>query len=234
MYSGILRPKEDKIMKRFEQHENLMEGSKHLSSEQQAPIVVLERHRDYTSNGSVQVMLFADRLEVWNPGALPPSLTLEKLRVAHGSVPGNPLLAESLYLTKYIERMDTGTDDMIRRCKAAGLAEPEFMVSDGFRAIVRRQPDSQPESQLKSQGKSLEMRVLILLDGGSMGKLELSRRLGQREISGQLNKVVRSLLDNQIIEYTIPSKPKSRLQKYRLTEKGKATLKAWEQGERKI
>ncbi|MDO8369852.1 MAG: ATP-binding protein [Candidatus Nitrotoga sp.] len=31
---------------------------------------------NYTSNGSVQVMLFADRLEVWNPGALPPSLTL--------------------------------------------------------------------------------------------------------------------------------------------------------------
>lgn len=28
-------------------------------------------HRDYTSNGSVQVMLFRDRLEVWNPGQLP-------------------------------------------------------------------------------------------------------------------------------------------------------------------
>jgi len=25
-------------------------------------------HRDYTSNASVQVMLFSDRLEVWNPG----------------------------------------------------------------------------------------------------------------------------------------------------------------------
>jgi len=28
-------------------------------------------HRDYTSNAGVQVMLFADRLEVWNPGELP-------------------------------------------------------------------------------------------------------------------------------------------------------------------
>ena len=50
-------------------------------------------HRDYTSAGSVQVMLFADRLEIWNPGALPPPLTLDKLRVPHESVPGNPLLA---------------------------------------------------------------------------------------------------------------------------------------------
>ena len=31
-------------------------------------IVNAVAHRDYTSNGSVQVMLFSDRLEVWNPG----------------------------------------------------------------------------------------------------------------------------------------------------------------------
>lgn len=60
-------------------------------------IVNAVAHRDYTSNGSVQVMLFSDRLEVWNPGTLPPSLTLEKLRHPHGSVPGNPLFAEPLY-----------------------------------------------------------------------------------------------------------------------------------------
>ena len=57
-------------------------------------IVNAVAHRDYTSNGSVQVMLFADRLEIWNPGALPPSLTLEKLRQPHGSMPANPLLAD--------------------------------------------------------------------------------------------------------------------------------------------
>ena len=34
-------------------------------------IVNAVAHRDYTSAGSVQVMLFADRLEIWNPGRLP-------------------------------------------------------------------------------------------------------------------------------------------------------------------
>jgi len=68
-------------------------------------IVNAVAHRDYTSNGSVQVMLFSDRLEVRNPGRLPADLTLEMLRGPHTSVPANPLLAESLYLTKYIERM---------------------------------------------------------------------------------------------------------------------------------
>jgi ATP-dependent DNA helicase RecG len=103
-------------------------------------IVNAVAHRDYTSNGSVQVMLFSDRLEVWNPGTLPAPLTLAKLRHPHGSVPGNPLLAEPLYLTKYIERMGTGTGDMIERCRKAGLKEPEFTLSDGFVTTIRRKP----------------------------------------------------------------------------------------------
>ena len=82
-------------------------------------------------------MLFADRLEVRNPGRLPLPLTLEKLREAHRSVPGNPLLGEALYLTEYIECMGTGTLDMIRRCVDAGLAEPEFAVTDGFVTTIR-------------------------------------------------------------------------------------------------
>ena len=85
-------------------------------------IVNAVAHRDYTSAGSVQVMLFADRLEVWNPGRLPPPLTLEKLRVPHESIPGNPLLARAMYLVKYIEQMGTGTLDMIERCVRCGFA----------------------------------------------------------------------------------------------------------------
>ncbi len=83
-------------------------------------------------------MLFADRLEIWNPGGLPPSLTLEKLRHPPGSVPRNPLLAEPLYLTKYIEHMGTGTGDMIRRCREVGLPEPEFSISDGLKTTIWR------------------------------------------------------------------------------------------------
>ena len=101
-------------------------------------IVNAVAHRDYTDNSSVQVMLFADRLEVMNSGQLPPPLTVEKLRVAHQSLPGNPLLAESMYLLRYIERMGTGTVDMIRRCADAGLPEPEFVASGGFVTTIRR------------------------------------------------------------------------------------------------
>jgi len=94
-------------------------------------IVNAVAHRDYTSNASVQVMLFADRLEVWNPGELPPSLTPERLREPHASIPRNPLIAEPLYLARYIEKAGSGTLDIIERCGEAGLPSPDFEERSG-------------------------------------------------------------------------------------------------------
>ena len=88
-------------------------------------------HRDYASNASVQVMLFADRLEVWNPGELPPSLTPERLREPHASIPRNPLVAEPLYLARYIEKAGSGTLDMIEKCSEARLPAPDFEERGG-------------------------------------------------------------------------------------------------------
>jgi len=88
-------------------------------------------HRDYHSNASVEVRLFADRLEIWNPGTLPGTLTLDALRDDHPSVPNNPLIAESLYLTRYIERVGSGTQTMIELCREAGLPEPQFEQRSG-------------------------------------------------------------------------------------------------------
>ncbi len=88
-------------------------------------------HRDYASNASVQIMLFADRLEIWNPGELFPPLTTEALRRPHPSIPRNPLIADPLFLTRYIERAGSGTLDMIELCRAAGLPPPEFRQEHG-------------------------------------------------------------------------------------------------------
>ena len=145
----------------------------------------------------------------------PPSLTLASLRLPHGSVPANPLLAEPLYLTKYIERMDAGTRDMIRRCREAGLVEPEFAVSDGFVTTVWRKTGEVEAEQPESQPESLEQRVLALLANGPLAKAA---------ISGHLNQVIRVLLADQTLEYTVPDKPTSRLQQYRLTDKGRVLL----------
>ena len=57
-----------------------------------------------------------------------------------------------------------------------------------------------------------------------MSKSELSKELGQKKASGQLYNVVRDLLDDQMIEYTLPEKPRSPRQKYQLTDEGRTKL----------
>ena len=104
--------------------------------------------------------------EITNPGRLPESLTLESLRHPHASVPHNPLVAEPLYLTQYIERMGTGTGDMIRRCAEHGLPEPGFSCRDGFVTTIWRMPvESAPGGEGmpgkmsgKTEGKSCPKR----------------------------------------------------------------------------
>ncbi|MBY4598102.1 Fic family protein [Ottowia caeni] len=52
------------------------------------------------------------------------------------------------------------------------------------------------------------------------GKAELAKALGHVSVSGALHRQTRRLLDAGIIEMTIPEKPQSRLQRYRLTAAG--------------
>jgi ATP-dependent DNA helicase RecG len=51
--------------------------------------------------------------------------------VPHACIPRNPLIADPLFLARYIEKADTGTLDMIARCCEAGLPEPEFRQDGG-------------------------------------------------------------------------------------------------------
>jgi predicted HTH transcriptional regulator len=88
-------------------------------------------HRDYASAGAVQVSVFADRVEVWNPGVLPAPLTTESLRHPHGSIARNPRLCEALFLARYIEKYGTGTLLMIRESLAHNLPEPDFAQRGG-------------------------------------------------------------------------------------------------------
>lgn len=99
-------------------------------------IVNAVAHRDYASAAAIQVYVFADRVEVWNPGEMPPSLTPESLRQQHPSLPRNPLIAEPLFLAHYIEKMGSGTLDVIAGCQAAELPEPEF-VQEGDQFVLR-------------------------------------------------------------------------------------------------
>ena len=209
----------------------------------QEAIVNAVCHRDYRSNGSVQVMLFRNRLEIWNPGVLPFGLTIAKLYEDHKSIPANPLLAEPMYYKGYIEKAGTGTGDIVEKCRSYGLPMPQYQQDEDFRVVLYR-PEIEESVPDQLQGTQSEVRDPV--KGPSQGPSQgLSQGLSQKSVEKilhfciepqklaflckQMNfanrtkfrdKYISPLLREEYLEMTIPGKPTSSQQKYRTTTKG--------------
>ena len=76
----------------------------------------------------------------------------------------------------------------------------------------------------KSGPKSIQEKILEALCENELSSAKLVAAIGQHTLSGKLKLAIKAMLANGLIEYTIPNKPRSRLQKYRLTEKGRSVL----------
>jgi len=189
-------------------------------------------HRDYTSNASVQVMLFKNRLEVWNPGHLPYGMTVEKLKQKHSSIPVNPLIAEPLYLAGTIERMGTGTGDIIKQCKRAGLKPPEFVEKEDFRVVlwrnrqsarqvVEQAPIKHPSSthQVPIKYPSSTMQLLSVIKG-EMTRQEIQILLKLSDRVNLRDSYLQPAIEQGLVAMKFPNIPNHPKQCYYLTAKG--------------
>lgn len=86
-------------------------------------------HRDYRSGVATTVRVYDKRLEVWNPGSLPPDLPVEALLREHTSHSPNRLLAECFFNTGIIERWGSGTLRMAAALEEQDQPQPEFDIS---------------------------------------------------------------------------------------------------------
>ena len=207
-------------------------------------------HRDYSDNGSVQIMLFSDRLEILNPGTLPKGWTAERLLRTHDSKARNLTIAQALNWAGYVEKSGNGTESIVRRCVEAGLPKPEYHPDNvDFKTVIWRNPARLNSDNVRSgpsrglvgaqsgpsrgpvKGQSHAHASTVgretcveLLRNCVMSRKELALRLNLSPKSGFIKRFLAELLDDGLVELTIPGKPNSRLQKYRLTDKGRRIL----------
>lgn len=99
-------------------------------------------HRQLDSpSGSVGIAIYDDRVEIENAGHLPNELTVETIKQPHRSYPRNPIIANALYMTAYLESWGTGVSRMIDACKTAGVPEPKYSTDGLFVWITFKRPN---------------------------------------------------------------------------------------------
>ncbi len=96
-------------------------------------------HKDYSMSSHATVEIYDDRIQIWNPGKLPPGLTIQDLyNPEHKSIIRNKLIAQVFYDIGFIEKYGSGTGRIIISCKEHGLPEPEFKESSGGFSVTFR------------------------------------------------------------------------------------------------
>jgi len=79
----------------------------------------------------------------------------------------------------------------------------------------------------KKVSKSVSKSIAIIdFLTSEKSRAEILHHLGLINHTKNFNSYIKPLLDYKIIELTIPDKPQSQFQKYRLTSKGKKLLKS--------
>ena len=201
-------------------------------------------HRDYTiPGGSVAIAMYDDRLEITNPGGLHFGITPEKLTGPHESRPWNPIIAGVFYRAGIIERWGSGTLNIIDWCRENGNPTPSWSEQAGsvFVVFMPTVPEAQQVSDKVPTatghiGTKLALsrhQVEILSKCRSDSMLtEIMAITGRSDRTKFRHQVLKPLLDEGLLEMTVPDKPRSSKQKYRLTEKGRQALDGSEGGGR--
>jgi len=185
-------------------------------------------HRNYMG-AHTQLRIDPESLNLWNEGGLPPGIGVADLKKWHLSRPRNELLADVFFKAGMIEAWGRGTIKIVDECKKAGLPEPEFREQFGGLSVHFRKAEKAQEAQVGAQLKAQSgarsqaqsERILFILSRSEASARELLSELGLKSKTGYLKRDIKRLMDESLIEYTIPDNPISRLQKYRLTDKGR-------------
>lgn len=167
----------------------------------------------------IRVSIDGSKVKVAVQGVLLPGHGTEEMMQGYAKV-RNKLIAKILVDGGLLKQYGSTIPNLVKEGMAMGVDLQISEKVDGFDFNLGL---SSPEAQVnvpkvvdKKTKPNQEQLILGLLSHGPHSSQELLSGLGLKTKTGGFKKIVSALLKSGTIEYTIPEKPRSRNQKYRI------------------
>ena len=183
-------------------------------------------HRDYADfRGGVVVQVFPRRVEIWNSGSFPDGVTPDGLVRGQISILRNPDIAHVLYLQGFMEKLGRGGVLIDQACKEQGLPAPEWRSDARGVTLIFHAPEATPEATPEGTPEATpEVQRVASALTQALSRRELQQALDLTDPDHFRMAYLRPALDSGLVEMTLPDKPQSPSQRYRLTAQGRQWL----------
>ena len=163
-------------------------------------------------------------------------MPLEQLKEPHDSRPWNPLIANAFYRRGIIETWGRGTLKILELTQSAGLPDPVFKSEAGHFVVIFRLPEEKRMTPQDTMHDTMQVTMhdtmqvtpqveqLLAVCKTPLSRQEIQDQLKLRNRDYFRKNYLKPALDAGLIERTIPEAPRSKFQKYRLTQAGKDYL----------
>ncbi|NDV44985.1 Fic family protein [Flagellimonas sediminis] len=177
-------------------------------------------HNDYTKEIAPKFEIFQDRIEITSVGSLPEGLSESEFFEGF-SVPRNKELMRIFKDLDLVEQLGSGIPRILQ-----SYGKECFLFSDNFLRMVfpsaepvysTEQVTEQDTEQVTEQVESL----IQAMNSDEYSRAEIMELVGVKHRPTFLYNYLQPAIELGIIELTIPDKPNSSKQKYKLTQKGR-------------
>lgn len=190
-------------------------------------------HRDFKNPKSNEVAIYKDRVEIFNPGEFPEGFKPEDFIEGQGSIPRNPLIANTLYLSKDIEKWGSGFRRITEACQKSNTKVKFEIRKNGFMVIFYRKTDdelfdltqenkkTQENAQETHKKRTRNAQEDFILDfcNEARSLKEILEYCGYKNARSFREKYINPLLKDEKLKMTIPDQPKNRNQRYITSKK---------------
>jgi ATP-dependent DNA helicase RecG len=180
-------------------------------------------HNDYTTELAPKFEIFSDRIEITSNGSLP--FGLEKEEFFEGfSVPRNKELMRIFKDLGLVEQLGSGIPRILKCYSRNCFLFTENFLRMSFPSSTPLDvatPEATPEAAPEVTPEVAAVVNLLKERGGELSRDELLHGFGLKDKEHFRKTYLVPALAKGLIELTIPDKPKSPKQKYRVSERGR-------------